>query len=154
MKGTIVVFQHESDFTKMDGGDPPYCCTTFMMVMVMLAMVMMMVMLVMMVMMTMMVILVMVLIVMLVMMILIMMMLMLVIMVVLTMTTKTTGRNTTKIHLEVSKSKPNEKMVSRQQCIGGVTGRRGPGSYISLFSSYISFLHFNAFSPPTFHFYI
>ena len=66
-------------------------------------------------------------------------------MVVLTMATKTTGRNTTKIHLEVSKSKPNEKMVSRQQCIGGVTGRRGPGSYISLFSSYISFLHFNAF---------
>ena len=51
MKGTIVVFQHESDFTKMDGGDPPYCCTTFMMVMVMamLVMVMMMVMLVMMV---------------------------------------------------------------------------------------------------------
>ena len=71
------------------------------------------------------------------------------------MTTKTAGRNTTiKINLEVSKSKPNEKMVSRQQCIGGVTGRRGPGSYISLFSSYISFLHFNAFSPPTFHFYI
>ena len=70
------------------------------------------------------------------------------------MTTKTTGRNTTKIHLEVSKSKPNEKMVSRQQCIGGVTGRRGPGSYISLFSSYISFLHFNAFSLPTLHFYI